>query len=77
MDRFSYSARVKLRPGSVVRHRCLRLPSVFCSVLTLVYIVCVPWLIGLIQTNQTNNHSEVIKRVLLTVDGLMHLVLGI
>lgn len=40
VDRFSCSARVELRPSSAVRHRCLCLSSVSCSVLTLVYIVC-------------------------------------
>lgn len=37
-DRLSYSAGVKLRPCSAVRHTCLCLSLVSCSVLTLVYI---------------------------------------
>lgn len=79
VDRFSYSARVKLRLGSVVRHICLCLSSVFCSVLTFtVHSLCslFDW-INSNQTNKTNNHSEVIKRLLLGVGGLIHLVLGI
>ncbi len=46
VDIFSHSAGVKLRPRSDVKHRCLCLSSVSCSV-----CVCVDLLVGVLSTN--------------------------
>lgn len=60
VDRLSYSARVKLRPCSAVRYRCLCLSLVSCSVLTLVYIFS-DLLIRLLSPNY---HTCILKSTL-------------